>query len=250
MDADLVVRLFGGPYVTAGSRRQEVPEGSKQLLAFVALRRRRVDRRQAAGTLWPDGDEERAAGNLRSALWRLRRAGIDVLLADKWSLALRPDVLVDVHLMDEWATRLIDGTAFGGRPRRLTVLGRSPGTSARLVRRLGAGGTGAPPAADTARAGGAEPEAGQRGPFRRCGGGGHRRDRRRATQGKRAAGAHRGIRGRGEPVRGSPQLARVPRSRPPRARRGSVSHLADRPGRRRAIAPVTGPPVPQGCACA
>ena len=111
MDADMVVRLFGGPYVTAGRRRQEVPEGSKQLLAFVALRRRRVDRRHAAGTLWPDGDEERAAGNLRSALWRLRRAGIDVLLADKWSLALRPDVAVDAHLMDQWATRLIDGTA-------------------------------------------------------------------------------------------------------------------------------------------
>ncbi len=106
-----VVRLFGGPYVTAGGRRQEVPEGSKQLLAFVALRRRRVDRRHAAGTLWPGGDEERAAGNLRSALWRLRRTGIDVLLADKWSLALRADVLVDLHLMDQWATRLIDGTA-------------------------------------------------------------------------------------------------------------------------------------------
>jgi len=44
-------------------------------------------------------------------LWRLRRAGIDVLLADKWSLALRPDVAVDAHLMDQWATRLIDGTA-------------------------------------------------------------------------------------------------------------------------------------------
>ena len=106
-----VIRLFGGPFVTAGGRRQEVPEGSKQLLAFVALRRRRVDRRYAAGTLWPDGDEERAAGNLRSALWRLRRAGIDVLLADKWSLTLRPDVVVDLHLMDQWAARLIDRTA-------------------------------------------------------------------------------------------------------------------------------------------
>ena len=114
MDADTgaqVVRLLGGPYVTASRRRQEVPEGSKQLLAFIALRRRRVGRRHAAGTLWTGVDEERAAGNLRSALWRLRRAGIDVLLADKWSLALRPDVLVDVHLMDQWATRLIDGTA-------------------------------------------------------------------------------------------------------------------------------------------
>lgn len=108
---DPVVCMFGGPYVKAGGRRHQVPEGSKQLLAFVALRRRRVDRRHVAGTLWPSGSEERAAGNLRSALWRLRRAGIDVLLADKRSLALRADVLVDVHVVDQWATRLISGKA-------------------------------------------------------------------------------------------------------------------------------------------
>ena len=106
-----VVHLFSGPYVTLGAERREVPEGSKQLLAFVALRRRRVERRHAAGTLWPCGDEERAAGNLRSALWRLRRAGINVLIADKWSLALNGDVLVDLHLTEQWATRLIKGMA-------------------------------------------------------------------------------------------------------------------------------------------
>jgi len=105
------LHLFAGPYVTVGSRRQEVPEGSKQLLAFVALRRRRVERRQAAGTLWPFGDDARAAGNLRSALWRLRRAGIDVLVADKWSLVLSAEVLVDLHLTEQWATRLIEGRA-------------------------------------------------------------------------------------------------------------------------------------------
>jgi DNA-binding SARP family transcriptional activator len=106
-----VVHLFSGPYVTLGAERREVPEGSKQLLAFVALRRRRVERRQAAGALWPCGDEERAAGNLRTALWRLRRAGINVLTADKWSLALSGDVLVDLHLIEQWATRLIDERA-------------------------------------------------------------------------------------------------------------------------------------------
>jgi DNA-binding SARP family transcriptional activator len=107
-----VVRLFAGPYVTVGAERHEVPEGSKQLLAFVALRRRRVERRQAAGALWPFGNEERAAGNLRSALWRLRRAGINVLTADKRALALQAHVTVDVHLTDQWATRLIQGIPF------------------------------------------------------------------------------------------------------------------------------------------
>jgi DNA-binding SARP family transcriptional activator len=108
-----IVHLLAGPYVTLGAERREVPEGSKQLLAFVALRPRRVERRQAAGTLWPFGDDERAAGNLRSALWRLRRAGIDVVTADKCSLQLSAHVLVDLHLMEQWATRLIEGRATG-----------------------------------------------------------------------------------------------------------------------------------------
>jgi DNA-binding SARP family transcriptional activator len=109
-----VVHLLAGPYVTLGAERRTVPEGSKQLLAFVALRRRRVERRQAAGTLWPFGGEERAAGNLRSALWRLRRAGINVVIADKWSLVLSAEVLVDLHLTEQWATRLIEGRADAG----------------------------------------------------------------------------------------------------------------------------------------
>jgi len=105
-----VVHLFGGPYVTVGPQRREVPEGSKRLLAFVALRDGRVERRHAAGTLWPFGDDGRAAGNLRSALWRLRGAAIDVLDADKWSLSLCARVTVDTRILNDWATRLIGGT--------------------------------------------------------------------------------------------------------------------------------------------
>jgi DNA-binding SARP family transcriptional activator len=106
-----ILHLFGGPHVTLGRQRLEIPEGSKKLLVFVALHRRRVERRHAAGTLWPIGDDVRAAGNLRSALWRLRGAGIELLDVDKWSLALCNEVVVDVHVVSNWAARLIDGTA-------------------------------------------------------------------------------------------------------------------------------------------
>jgi DNA-binding SARP family transcriptional activator len=106
-----LVHLLGGPYVTYGDERRLVPEGSKRLLAFVALRRGRVERLYAAGALWPFGDDLRAAGNLRSALWRLRRAGVDVIDADKWSLALTPGTVVDVHQLAGWATRLIQRSA-------------------------------------------------------------------------------------------------------------------------------------------
>jgi DNA-binding SARP family transcriptional activator len=84
------------------------------LLAFVALGRGRIERPYAAGVLWPFVDDVRAAGNLRSALWRLRRAGIDVIIADKWSLTLAHHVVVDAQLIGEWASRLIHGMPLSG----------------------------------------------------------------------------------------------------------------------------------------
>jgi DNA-binding SARP family transcriptional activator len=110
-EAGPVVHLFGGPFVSYGRRRVDVPEGSKRLLVFVALHRSRVERRYAAGALWPMGDDVRAAGNLRSALWRLNGTGIELLKADKHGLSMRDDVLVDLHLVGEWAARLIRGEA-------------------------------------------------------------------------------------------------------------------------------------------
>jgi DNA-binding SARP family transcriptional activator len=105
------VLLLGGPYVMLNGDRREVPDGSKRLLVFVALGTGRVDRRYAAGSLWPFGNDERAAGNLRSALWRLKLAGINLVESDKSSLMLRPGTVVDVSILCDWAARLVDGTA-------------------------------------------------------------------------------------------------------------------------------------------
>lgn len=105
--ADATVHLLGSPSVTVGNGSHTIPEGSKRLLAYVALKRGRVERVRAAGMLWPEADDVRAAGNLRSALWRLRGAGIEVLTADKFSLSLRADVDVDVHHLERWADRLV-----------------------------------------------------------------------------------------------------------------------------------------------
>jgi DNA-binding SARP family transcriptional activator len=106
-----ILHLFAGPYLTMSGRRVDIPEGSKRLLVFVALNGGRADRRHAAGTLWPSGDDLRAAGNLRSALWRLKGAGIDILTADKHTLELNPEITVDVNALCAWATRVIDGSA-------------------------------------------------------------------------------------------------------------------------------------------
>jgi DNA-binding SARP family transcriptional activator len=107
----LELHLFAGPYLVLDGRRQELPEGSKRLLVYVALHGARVDRRAAAGTLWPLGDDTRAAGNLRSALWRLRGAGIDLVEATACSLRLTPGTEVDLDLASAWAARLTTGRA-------------------------------------------------------------------------------------------------------------------------------------------
>jgi DNA-binding SARP family transcriptional activator len=105
------VILLGGPYVVTGGARREVPQGSKRLLVFTALSTRRVDRRQVAGALWPSGSDQRAIGNLRSALWRLKGAGIDLIDSDNVSLGLRTGTVVDMRIVLDWAARLIDGSA-------------------------------------------------------------------------------------------------------------------------------------------
>jgi DNA-binding SARP family transcriptional activator len=105
-----VLHLFGGPFITHGRRRLAIPEGSKRLLVFVALHRGHVERRYAAGALWPAGDDARAAGNLRSALWRLNGTGVQIMSTDKYGLSIRDDVAVDVHVISAWAARLIGGS--------------------------------------------------------------------------------------------------------------------------------------------
>jgi DNA-binding SARP family transcriptional activator len=104
------LHLIGSPHVTTDRRRVRVPEGSKRLLAFVALHDRCVERRYAAGVLWPNGDDFRAAANLRSALWRLKEACPVLIVADRLSLSLGEEVLVDFHVVDDWATRLVTGS--------------------------------------------------------------------------------------------------------------------------------------------
>ena len=101
-------------------QRLDLPDGAGRLLVHVALSGSRVSRRSAAGALWAIGNDVRAAGNLRSALWRLRSSGIDLIRCDKQSLWLAEHTEVDVTLVNDWAERLINGRY---RPEDLDVGG-------------------------------------------------------------------------------------------------------------------------------
>jgi DNA-binding SARP family transcriptional activator len=105
-----VVRVLGGLSLVSGERRLAVPPGSRRLLAYLALRPVGVDRRCAAGVLWPTVDDGRAAGNLRSALWRLQSVDCRLVQAAQSGLALHDDVEVDLARLEEWAGRVLAGT--------------------------------------------------------------------------------------------------------------------------------------------
>ena len=63
-----------------------------------------MEREFAALQLWPDTTEERARANLRSALWRIRRLGVDVLATSSSRLRLADGVWVDARQgLDELA---------------------------------------------------------------------------------------------------------------------------------------------------
>ncbi|HEY5275842.1 MAG TPA: BTAD domain-containing putative transcriptional regulator [Coriobacteriia bacterium] len=81
---------------------------AQRLLAYLALREPPLLRSHVAGTLWPDAMDDRAMGNLRSTLWRVRKLPGTLVVANGEELALAPDVAVDVRVLGSLALHLID----------------------------------------------------------------------------------------------------------------------------------------------
>jgi DNA-binding SARP family transcriptional activator len=100
--------LFGGFRLSDRSGPQTVPRAAQRILAFLALGGPR-DRRYVANMLWPDGTEAHALGSLRSALWRLGDERTNIVCADDTTLAVHPQLFVDVHQFHQCATALSDG---------------------------------------------------------------------------------------------------------------------------------------------
>jgi DNA-binding SARP family transcriptional activator len=109
-----LVSVLGGLSLSCDGRRLPVPPGSRRLLAYLALHPVGVDRRVAAGVLWPDVGDCRAAGNLRSALWRLQQVGCPLVAAEQSWLGLREDVEVDLTRLEEWAGRVLANSPVAG----------------------------------------------------------------------------------------------------------------------------------------
>ena len=116
-----VVHLLGGPYVTVDDVRFDPPEGTCPLVVLLALRPD-VERRRAGEQLWPTCQGTRAAGNLRTAIWRLNRAVPGLVESNRRLLRLADGVGVDLRDLTARATALGEARP-PGRAELLTVPG-------------------------------------------------------------------------------------------------------------------------------
>lgn len=106
--SETTVILLGGFEVTRCAERIELPNSAQRLLALLALEDKPLSRSYVAGQLWVDSSEDRALGNLRSALWRLRRIMGDVVESHLDVLRLSDDIAVDVRLLEAAAHCVLD----------------------------------------------------------------------------------------------------------------------------------------------
>lgn len=81
----------------------------QRLLAFLALQTQPVLRSFVSGTLWLESNDENAAGSLRSALWRVRQPGYELVETTSRHLWLSPAIDVDIRHAVAWAQRILSG---------------------------------------------------------------------------------------------------------------------------------------------
>jgi DNA-binding SARP family transcriptional activator len=103
------LRLLDGSHAMLNGRRTELPGAGLRLLVLLVLRDRPMSRRAAAAALWPDRPPSRAAGDLRSMLWRLNCAGCDLIESAGTLMLLRTETVIDVRDLIDRARRLVRG---------------------------------------------------------------------------------------------------------------------------------------------
>lgn len=107
----VMLTMLGGFDLRSSGHRVVLPPSAERVVAYLAIHRGAATRPNVAGTLWIDVPEDRAMANLRSALWRLRRPGVEIVETSGEHLALRDDVEVDFQELASAASRWLDGSA-------------------------------------------------------------------------------------------------------------------------------------------
>ncbi len=105
------LKLIGGFQLRVDDQVLDLGAKEQRLLGLIALNGKPVTRSQAAGLLWRDVPEGRATANLRSVLWRLRRALPPTLGFTGTHLQLPPTFTVDIQEAIHIARAVLDRTA-------------------------------------------------------------------------------------------------------------------------------------------
>src|SRR5690349_17331183 len=95
--AAIRLSLLDGFELSVDGSPVDLALGPQRVLAFLALQERPVLRAYVGGCLWADKSDERAAANLRAALWRLGESGLPLVGSSAAHLSLSPEVSVDVR---------------------------------------------------------------------------------------------------------------------------------------------------------
>jgi DNA-binding SARP family transcriptional activator len=99
--------LLNGFALLGDPGRKQLPLGAQRVVVFIALHERPLLRGYVAGSLWLDSTEERAAANLRSALWRIHRIEPRLIDTSGHTLQLGREVSVDLREMEATAHALL-----------------------------------------------------------------------------------------------------------------------------------------------
>ncbi|MER7010248.1 BTAD domain-containing putative transcriptional regulator [Saccharopolyspora sp. NPDC000359] len=103
------IRVLGRFECSYAGRRTSLPLGAQRLLALLALEPDGLHRAIAGEHLWPASSRNRAAGNLRSALWRARRiGGTTVIQCEGPRLRVAEGVGVDLHTARSLARKVME----------------------------------------------------------------------------------------------------------------------------------------------
>ncbi|HEX5995365.1 MAG TPA: BTAD domain-containing putative transcriptional regulator [Jiangellales bacterium] len=100
------LRLLSEFQLLVDGRQITLPHSVERVLAFLGISQVPVSRTRLAGSLWPTVADQRANGDLRSALWRLRRIA-GVIDEQNHRLSLAPEVDVDIAEMTDLTRALI-----------------------------------------------------------------------------------------------------------------------------------------------
>jgi DNA-binding SARP family transcriptional activator len=118
------LQLLGHFELRTGRVSAPLPTNAQRLLAVLAVRGDAQHRTTLAGTLWVETSDERAAANLRTAIWRARCVDQDLVESVGAYVRLGRHVKVDVVEAVATARRLVEGcTADDVSPRALRALG-------------------------------------------------------------------------------------------------------------------------------